>query len=109
MKIIFKTALMLFGYIGFSQSVKTEDQKLITFPNGDESITIVSTSGKAKIQFTVGEEGQKYQALELVSHEMKPQTSSAPKDSLIETFSKSQVVTRKKKDREKNGPNKDHS
>jgi len=61
---------MFIAYNGFSQSSQRErTNSIITFPNGDESITIIENVGKNVIQLRATEHANEYEMLDLSNHE----------------------------------------
>ena len=70
MKYIFNLIMMFIAYNGFSQSTENRERRNITtFPNGDESITIIENSETNVIQLTRTEDFNKYEMLDLSNHE----------------------------------------
>jgi len=62
--------MMFIVYNGFSQDiVKSKRSNIITFPNGDEAITIISNSDSNVIRLTGVESYNKYEMLDLSNHE----------------------------------------
>ena len=70
MKFIFNLLMMFIVYNGFSQN-EGEDKrrKVITFPNGDEAITIFENSDTNVIRLTRVEDYNNYEMLDLSNHE----------------------------------------
>lgn len=67
---------MFIVYNGFSQKAeKSKRGNIITFPNGDESITIIENSDTNVIRLTRTEDYNKYEMLELSNHEAVHRTS----------------------------------
>ena len=62
---------MLIGSLGFTygQTVKSKT-KLISFPNGDESITIVERQNGKVLRFVSEDEEDMFLSLELSNHEI---------------------------------------
>lgn len=74
MKDIFKFTLLLFGFMGFSQSVKqNEKRNTVTFPNGDESIVITTGKQANLLTLTSNNQTDRFEALELSNHEVAHQ------------------------------------
>lgn len=70
MKYIFNLLVMLMVCSGFAQNNRNERRShMITFPNGDESITIIRHSDKNEIKLTTTDNFHKYRMLELSNHE----------------------------------------
>jgi len=71
MKYIFNLIMMFIGCMGYSQSNSSgrESNHITTFPNGDESITIIENSKSNVLKLSLSEDFQKYQSLELSNHE----------------------------------------
>lgn len=70
MKYIFNLFMMFIVYNGFAQN--TEERKrnnVITFPNGDEAITIIANSDSNVIRLTGSESYNQYDMLDLSNHE----------------------------------------
>lgn len=62
--------MMFIVYNGFSQNTEKSKRKSITtFPNGDESITIIENSDSNVIRLTKTEDYNKYEMLDLSNHE----------------------------------------
>ena len=72
MKYVFNVLMMLMGYTGFSQSANTGKaiNNTITFPNGDEAITIIENSESNVLKLTTGDNYDSYEMLELSNHEV---------------------------------------
>ena len=61
---------MFIVYNGFSQNTeKSKRKNITTFPNGDESITIIENSDTNVIRLTRTEDYNKYEMLDLSNHE----------------------------------------
>ena len=61
---------MFIVYNGFAQNREIEKRRnMITFPNGDESITIISHEDNNEIKLTTTDNFHKYRMLELSNHE----------------------------------------
>lgn len=76
--------MMFIVYNGFSQSTEKSKRKIITtFPNGDESITIIENSDTNVIRLTNTEDYNKYEMLDLSNHEAVHRISK--KRGIIET------------------------
>ena len=61
---------MFTGFIGYSQSGKEKGStNVITFPNGDEAITIIEKSDTNVLKLTSNESYTNFQTLELSNHE----------------------------------------
>ncbi|MGA9271259.1 MAG: hypothetical protein WBV45_11600 [Lutimonas sp.] len=70
MKNLFKFTLLLFGFMGFSQSVKqNEKSNTVTFPNGDESIVITTGKQANLLKLTSDNQTDRFEALQLSNHE----------------------------------------
>lgn len=70
MKNLVKFTLLLFGFIGFSQSVKkNENVRTVTFPNGDESIVITTGKQANLLKLTSHNQADRFEGLELSNHE----------------------------------------
>jgi len=70
MKDILKVTLLLFGFMGFSQSVKQKEKvNMVTFPNGDESIVITTGKQANLLTLTSNSQTDRFEALELSNHE----------------------------------------
>ena len=70
MKYIFKLFMMFIVYNGFAQNAeKSKRNKVITFPNGDEAITIIANSESNVIRLTHAESYNQYEMLDLSNHE----------------------------------------
>jgi hypothetical protein len=70
MKYLLKMFMMFIAYNGFAQSVQKEKtNSIITFPNGDESITIIENAHKNVIQLRATELVNEYEMLDLSNHE----------------------------------------
>lgn len=70
MKNILKFTLLLFGFMGFSQSVKqNKNGNTVTFPNGDESIVITTGNQANLLTLTSNNQTDRFEALELSNHE----------------------------------------
>ena len=64
--------MMFIGCMGYSQSNiggKESNNHVTTFPNGDESITIIENSKKNVLKLSLSEDFKSYQSLELSNHE----------------------------------------
>ena len=86
MKNTLKVIIMLAGSLGFTygQTVKRK-MKLISFPNGDESINIVQNGGSELLKFVPKEE-EDFLSLQLSNHEMGHRDKTRkgkPHDSLM--------------------------
>lgn len=61
---------MFIVYNGFSQNTeKNKTRNIITFPNGDEAITIIETKDTNVIQLTTKDDYNRYEMLDLSNHE----------------------------------------
>lgn len=81
MKYIFSLLVMLVVYNGFAQNNTNEKRNnMITFPNGDESITIIPHSDKNEIKLTTTDNFHKYRMLELSNHEAVHPASSGSRN-----------------------------
>lgn len=61
---------MFIVYNGFSQNTeKNKVGNIITFPNGDEDITIIENKDTNVIQLTTKEDYKRYEMLDLSNHE----------------------------------------
>lgn len=70
MRFIFKLIMMFIVYNGFSQNnEKNKTRNIVTFPNGDEAITIIENKDTNVIQLTTKEDYYKYEMLDLSNHE----------------------------------------
>ncbi len=70
MKFIFNLLMMFIVYNGFSQNAgEDKRRKVITFPNGDEAITIFENSDTNVIRLTRVEDYNNYEMLDLSNHE----------------------------------------
>jgi len=70
MKNRIKFTLLLFGFMGFSQSVKQNEKgRTVTFPNGDESIVITTGKQANLLKLTSQNQTDRYEGLELSNHE----------------------------------------
>jgi hypothetical protein len=70
MKNRIKFTLLLFGFMGFSQSVKqNEKARTVTFPNGDESIVITTGKQANLLKLTSQNQTDRFEGLELSNHE----------------------------------------
>ena len=66
MKYVFKFLMMFIVYNGFAQGGQNgKNKNIITFPNGDESITIIENQDKNIIQLTSSEPENEYDMLDL--------------------------------------------
>jgi len=85
MKYIFNFIMMFIGYIGYSQSNISgrEGNHITTFPNGDESITIIENSKSNVLKLSLSEDFQRYQSLELSNHEAVHSYSNKKRMKLI--------------------------
>lgn len=62
--------MMFIVYNGFAQSnEKSKKNNVITFPNGDEAITIIANSDNNVIRLTEAESYNQYEMLDLSNHE----------------------------------------
>ncbi len=69
--IIIIIAISLISFAGFSQTNRGKVTKYITnFPNGEEAITIIETSGSNVLKLTSADNFYKYEILELANHEL---------------------------------------
>lgn len=63
---------MISGFLGFSQSeLKQIRNKTVTFPNGDESITIIAKENTNLIKLGNNESYKRFDILELYNHEAR--------------------------------------
>ena len=70
MKNRIKFTLLLFGFMGFSQSVKQNEKgRTVTFPNGDESIVITTGKQANLLKLTSQNQTDRFEGLELSNHE----------------------------------------
>lgn len=68
---------MISGFLGFSQSeLKQVRNKVVTFPNGDESITIIEKENSNLIKLSTNESYKRFDILELYNHEVRHSQSS---------------------------------
>ena len=62
--------MMFIVYNGFAQNAeKSKRNNVITFPNGDEAITIIGNSENNVIRLTEAESYNQYEMLDLSNHE----------------------------------------
>lgn len=63
--------MMFIGYMGFAQMNTNGKEKhhFVTFPNGDEAITIIENSKSNILKLTSSDNHDKYKSLELSNHE----------------------------------------
>lgn len=70
MKYLFNFLMMFIAYNAFAQSGKNEKIKnIVTFPNGDEAITIIENSERNVIQLITTDDYNRYEMLDLSNHE----------------------------------------
>ena len=63
---------MISGFVGFSQSgLKQIRNKVVTFPNGDESITIIEKEHTNLIKLSKNQSYKRFDILELYNHEAR--------------------------------------
>lgn len=76
MKYLFNFLMMFIAYNAFAQSGKNEKIKnIVTFPNGDEAITIIENSERNVIQLTTTDDYNRYEMLDLSNHEAAHRTT----------------------------------
>ena len=77
--------MMLIAFMGYSQSNNSgkESNHVTTFPNGDESITIIENSKSNVLKLSLSEDFERYQSLELSNHEAVHNYSNRKRMSLM--------------------------
>ena len=86
--------LLSMGAIGYSQSAKNQKRgnKVITFPNGDESITIVANGTSNSVTLKRNQSYESFDLLELSNREMPYRKIDPAKDSLTTIISSTEAV-----------------
>jgi hypothetical protein len=85
MKYIFNFIMMFIGCLGYAQSAVSakESNHVTTFPNGDESITIIENSRSNVLKLSLSGDFQRYQSLELSNHEAVHSSSNKKRINLM--------------------------
>lgn len=93
------------GAIGYSQSTKDQKKgnRVITFPNGDESITIVANGTSNSITLKRNQSYESFDLLELSNREMPYRKIDPAKDSVATIISSTEAVALREDEEEKKG------
>jgi len=96
MKYLFNFLMMFIAYNAFGQNGKNEKTRnIVTFPNGDEAITIIENSDKNVIQLTTTEDYNRYETLDLSNHEAVHRSSNKKgriRSDIIDQFGENYMV-----------------